>query len=250
MNRYLLAENIKIRHTFVLKLLILAPLFTIGIAYFLTGQYFTIDNYNWWYTIILPGTVVLICSLITEKEKKMKFRAVMSLPISLKKVWLGKIFLGAELLFLLCSIHFIANTLIVNILNLHSNYEISIINSLLGSVLLFCTFLWQIPMCMFLESKFGFLFTIMVNVLANFIFGVIMAVESFWWICPYSIPSRLMIPVLHILPNGLWAEEGSVTFYEGLMSKNVILPGFLISVLLFTLFTILSTKWFSRQEAV
>ena len=73
--------------------------------------------------------------------------------------------------------------------------------------------------------------------------------KNIWMISPYTYPSRLMIPILKILPNGLYAETGSVTFKPELLSYDVILPGIVISVVLFLLFTYVTAKWFEKQEA-
>ena len=62
-------------------------------------------------------------------------------------------------------------------------------------------------------------------------------------ICPYSFGARLTIPILGVLPNGLIAEQG-----DSLLSGNVILPGIVISVLLFIALSLITANWFGRQE--
>lgn len=52
-----------------------------------------------------------------------------------------------------------------------------------------------------------------------------------------------MAPVLHILPNGLPVPEGSE-----FLNSNVILPGVLISIVLFILLSLATNAWFNNRE--
>ena len=55
------SELLKMRHTFSMKLIILAPLVTLLLGYLLSGSYALLSTYNWWYFMILP-LVVSLCS--------------------------------------------------------------------------------------------------------------------------------------------------------------------------------------------
>jgi ABC-2 type transport system permease protein len=112
-----------------------------------------------------------------------------------------------------------------------------------GSVILIVTVLWQIPLCLLLAKRFGMIAAVLFNAVGGIVFGVITATTRFWWLCPYSYSARLMIPILKILPNGLPAEEGN-----SLLSGNVILPGVVVSILLFIALSMMTANWFARQE--
>jgi len=246
---YLVSEKIKIRHTLLNKLIWLAPLATMLLALLLSGDYFQLSSYNWWYIIILPGMLSLSCVLLAEKDKKMNNRAILSLPVSLKQVWISKVLLILGIVICSCMIFFCGTQLSSLLLNKENLRIIPTMNALLGSIVLIVTFMWQIPICLFLGNKIGIFPTVLLNIGANGVLGVLFATESIWMISPYAYPSRLMIPILKILPNGLHAEPGSVTFTPELLSYHVILPGVVISVVLFLLFTYVTTKWFEKQEA-
>ncbi|MFJ8262846.1 lantibiotic immunity ABC transporter MutE/EpiE family permease subunit [Rummeliibacillus sp. NPDC094406] len=246
---YLASEKIKIRHTFLNKLICLAPLVTMLLAFLLSKDYFQLSSYNWWYIFILPGMLSLSCVLLTERDKKMNNRAILSLPVSLKQVWISKVLLILGILICSCMIFFCGTQLSSLLLNKEYFRIIPMMNALLGSILLIFTFMWQIPICLFLGNKIGVFPTVLLNIAANGIFGVLFATESIWMISPYAYPSRLMIPILKILPNGLYAEPGSVTFTPELLSYHVILPGVVITVVLFLFFTYATAKWFEKQEA-
>ncbi|PGE92271.1 bacteriocin ABC transporter permease [Bacillus pseudomycoides] len=245
---YLVSEKIKIRHTFLNKLIWLAPLVPMLIALLISGGYFQITSYNWWYAAFLPGMLSLSCALLAEKDKKMNNRAILSLPVSLKRVWVSKVLLVLGILICTCIIFLCGIQLFSLLLNKGGFQIISVKNTLLGSFVLVVTFMWQIPICLFLGNKIGIFSTVLLNVIANGV-GFAFATKSIWLINPYAYPSRLMIPIVKILPNGMFAEPGSATFTSELLSYSVILPGLVISVVLFLLFTYVTTKWFEKQEA-
>lgn len=103
--------------------------------------------------------------------------------------------------------------------------------------------MWQIPLCMFLASKFGIFVTVLTNMFFTIVGVAVFSTTEMWYVFPYSIPSRLMVVVLHILPNGLPVPEGSE-----LLNNAVILPGVLISVILFVLFALVTRAWFNNRE--
>ncbi len=55
------SELLKMRHTFSMKLVILAPLVILLLGYLLSSSYVQLSAYNWWYSMILP-LVVSLCS--------------------------------------------------------------------------------------------------------------------------------------------------------------------------------------------
>ncbi|WP_368487777.1 lantibiotic immunity ABC transporter MutE/EpiE family permease subunit [Clostridium sp. BJN0013] len=249
MEAYFKSEYLKIKHTFMGKLIFLAPIFAIILSLILTPHYFEIDSYNWWYVMILPGMVSLLCTLIAVKDNKMKNMAVLSLPVDLKKVWISKILVCSLMIIFASIIHLFGCLFIGNILHFGKLGMIPAASVVLGSLVLIITFLWQIPFCLFLGSKIGIFPTILINIIAYFMLGVIFAVEDVLWIIPYAVPSRLMCPIIKVLPNGLPAVSGNQTFRPELLSDSVILPGIMITVVLFLTLTVLTAKWYERQEA-
>lgn len=70
MFRIVRSELLKMRHTFSLKLVILAPLVTLLLGYLLSGSYVQLSAYNWWYSMILPLVVSLCSASMIVREKK------------------------------------------------------------------------------------------------------------------------------------------------------------------------------------
>lgn len=235
------AERLKWKKTFIPKLLWLAPIVTILMSVGLMGgNFFQTGAYNWWYVLLLPGSLTICCALVIEKDAKLKYHSVLALPLNLKKIWFGKILACSTWLLLITIIFLVGITAGGWIFG----NGLSISESLIGSLLIFLTFLWQIPLCLFLAAKCGTYLTILINIVANVVGIVVFADSEFWFSYPFAISARLMCPALGILPNGLPVPEGST-----LSSTEVILPGILISLALFTIVSLLTARWFQKVEA-
>lgn len=240
MLNFMMAEVQKLNRTFSKKLIWLAPLVTVLVSGILgVGSFFQIGSYNFWYTMFLPASLSIIASTIVEKDKKLKYTALFTLPFSKDKLWIGKI-ISCLYIYLITSVIF---TITISIGGLLYVENISLLQNLIAAIVLFITFLWQIPFCMFFASKFGMIATLLINTILNIIGVVLFATSSIWYLFPYAIPSRLMCPILSLLPNGLLAQEGNI-----LLNTNVIIPGLLISILCFIVFTAITSKYFAGKE--
>lgn len=237
MEKFVRAEFQKMKRTFGIRLIWIAPVFSIIIAFLLGGGQNGV--YNWWYTMFLPGALTLISSLIVQKDEKKKYRGILSLPIEKRDVWTGKI-LYCIICCFITSIIFMIGIVLIGILY---KEVISISQNIIGTILLVLLFMWQIPLCMFLASKFGLFITIIINMFFTMIGVAVFSDTEIWYAFPYSITPRLMAPVLHILPNGLPVPEGSE-----FLNSNVILPGVLISIVLFIVLSLATNAWFNNRE--
>ncbi|MCB2338811.1 lantibiotic immunity ABC transporter MutE/EpiE family permease subunit [Clostridium estertheticum] len=240
MLKYLQAENLKYKGTFLKKLILIAPIVTLlfGAS---SGQWVQPNSFNWWYTLILQGYISLMAVMTNDVEqKKLRYRAVLGLPISLKKVWISKVLVNGIYMTFSCMILLVgillAGPLIAN--------TIPVFRIFAGAGLIVVTSLWQIPLCMFLAKKLGMLGTILINVGSLFVLGDLTVLTSMWWICPYSWTSRIMCPILGYLPSGGRAEIGSP-----LLNPIVIPIGIILSIILFALLMIVTANWFEKQEA-
>lgn len=249
MGAYFKSEYLKIKHTFIGKLIFLAPIFTMIIARGLMPAYFEANTYNWWYSMILPGMISLLCTLVAVKDKKMKNMAVLSLPVDLKKVWISKILVCILMIAIASIIHLLGCIVIGNVVHYGKLGIIPVASVVLGSLVLMITFLWQVPLCLFFGSKIGMFPTILINIVAYELGMGLLAVKKVLWLIPYAIPARLMCPIIKFLPNGLPAVQGNPTFRPELLSNSVILPGIIITIVLFVILTIFTARWYEGQEA-
>ena len=241
MMRCVRAEHLKLKRTFTKKIVWIAPIVaTLLSAILMGGQYFQGDSYNWWYVMLLPGSISLICAGVVQKDcKKLNYRAVLGLPLNPAEIWLGKIGICIWLLFISCAVLFIG----VMLGGFLFGSSISLVQNAEASIILFLTFLWQIPLCLILMERLGIFMAILLNLAANIWFIVSTATSALWWI-PYSIPARLMCPIIKVLPNGL-----NVSANNSLLNANVVLPGIFISFALFMVLAAVTAYLFRNREA-
>ncbi|MDN5341432.1 MAG: lantibiotic transport system permease protein [Oceanotoga sp.] len=242
MLKYLKAENLKYKRTIIKKLIILNPIITILIA-LLSPIWFEINSYNFWYIIILPGTLTLMTTLVIQKEeKKLSYRAIYSLNINLKKIWITKIILIIE--YLLIS-HIILITLIKitgYILKLPIN--ISITQGLIASIIMIITISWQIPFSMFLYKKIKVAGTLLINFGLGFFLNILIVDSKLWFLSPYTLTSRSMAAFLKINPNGTPLQKGNP------LANPISIPiTIILSTLILIILTFITSNWFKTQEA-
>ncbi|WP_312941979.1 lantibiotic immunity ABC transporter MutE/EpiE family permease subunit [Oscillibacter sp.] len=241
MLNFIKAENLKCRRTFAKKLVFIAPLLTVLLSG-ISGMYLVQNGYNWWYTILFPGFITLTTALINQiEEKKLRYRSVLPLPVSLQKVWISKILLIAVYTSAACILHLAGISLGKFLMNPAATIAVSQMAE--ATLILIIASLWQIPFCLFLSKKLGLMAAMLINLGAGIMLGILAATESFWWACPYSWTTRLMCPVLGILPNGTLAPQG-----DALLNPGVIPLGIVLSIALFLLLLATTAKWFQRQE--
>lgn len=245
----IISERIKIRHTFLKVLFFAAPLVTSFISLFLASNYAQIDNFNWWYGMIMPGMLTIACTLSAGIDKKLKDQAVLVMPVKMKHIWYAKTAVMAERFAISCLLILIVS-FVEGILFKDTGYPlVSTLSMLAGTALMIITSLWQIPLCMFLGYKIGIFPTFIINLAAYIVFSATVSLSNWWMAVPYTYTARLMIPAIGILPNGLMAEPGSYTFTPELLSKGVLLPGIILSLLLFAVITYLTGRWYKNREA-
>ncbi|PRR78039.1 ABC-2 family transporter protein [Clostridium liquoris] len=239
---YIKAENLKCRRTFAKKLVLIAPLLMVLLAS-ISGMYLVQNGYNWWYAIILPGFITLATALVNQiEERKLHYRTVFALPVPLQKIWISKVFLLAVYVLVACMLHLVG--MILGKFLINPAATISITQMAVATLILIVVSLWQIPFCLFLSKKFGLMAAVIINLGMGIVLGIFAATKDFWWACPYSWATRLMCPVLGILPNGTMASQ-----WNALLNPSVLPVGIVLSITLFVLLLAVTANWFQRQEA-
>jgi lantibiotic transport system permease protein len=239
MVNYMKAELLKQKNSFNQKIIWLIPMVTSIIAFFLMGAgYVQTASYNWWYVLFLPFTFTYISASIIKKEKKFNYHGLFGLVENKKMLWYAKSAAATMYLFITCILFFVI-TMIDGFIFLE---QITIVNNLIASLLLFITFAWQIPFFMLITLKINMFVSILISLVCNLMIASICAIESYWWV-PFSIPARLMCPVIKVLPNGLLMEKENP-----LGNNGVIIPGIIITIVLYIALNIFSAKIFEKQE--
>lgn len=241
---YLQAEHLKNKRTFTKKLIVLAPVITVLLNFF-APLWYQINSYNWWYILLCPGFLTLVCALLEQRDNsKLKCRAVFTLPVDLKKVWYAKIGI-AELYMVLGNLLFLALNLLGGYIIL-TTYKIpltiGVLQAVFGTLCILIASLWEIPLCLWLSQKVGIFLAVVLNVGVGSVLGVLAATSKFWILCPYSWVPHLMIFILNIMPNGLpvTVQNTPGTFLQ--IGGTLVL-----SVAVFLILSLITAKGFEKE---
>lgn len=187
------AENLKYRHSFTGILWFLMQLLTLALAYGISRGNGISSAYNWWYTLMLPGMLTLVVCLIGEKDRKMKNRAVLPLPVRTGSIWDAKILVGIKSLLLANLFGAAANLILGQYLLprlwIPQVLELTPVQIAAAAAVMTVTALWQIPFCLWMDQKWGMLPTMIVNIILNGS-GTFMAVTTLWMMNPWAVRLR------------------------------------------------------------
>lgn len=242
MSHIIKAEHLKFNRTFTKCLPVVAPMVTLLLVLALTGglaDAFPAGAWNWWYATLLPGTLAVMCYLNIAKDRKNRYYNLKSLPVSGKKLIFGKMMYLALGLLAANVIIFLGATIGGSVFGT----TISIGGAAVATILLTVSYLWEIPVYLFLSAKFGMFADIFFCMVISIGGVATVADKSSWWLCPSSIPVRLMCPTLGLLPNGL-----PIPAESELWSTSVILPGVILSVVWLAVCSMLLNLWFEKME--
>ena len=241
---YLQAEHLKHKRTFAKKLIVLAPVITV-LMNILGPLWYQINSYNWWYILLCPGFLTLVCALLEQRDNgKLNYRAVFTLPVNLKKAWGAKIGI-AGFYVTLGNLLFLAFNLLGGCLML-AVYKIplaiGILQAVSGTLCIMIASLWEVPLSLWLSRKVGIFWTLVLNVGVGGILGILASTSKFWILCPYSWVPHLMIPVLNIMPNGVPAPVQNAPFPIGEIAAAL-----LLSVAVFLVLSWVTARGFEKE---
>ncbi len=99
---------------------------------------------------------------------------------------------------------------------------------------------------MALSQRLGVFLTVLINLalyMATAVFGALEATFYFW---PGALAARVMVPVLGVLPNGLLAVPGSVTYDPALLDAGAVLSGSVAALVWLAVLWLLGRKYYER----
>ena len=234
-------EHLKTRKSMERVLIRAFPMLTFALAFVLTlgmTNAYAESVWTWWYTLLLPGMLAIICYLSVMKEKKTRYYHLMTLSVSKRKMMMGKIIYMGCVILVSNSIIFLGASF--------GGFLLTTCVPLGGAAIaipvLTISQLWEIPFLLFLSERFGMIVELLVCLFLT-VGGIIIAPTGKWYVLVSAIPMRILCPLLHILPNGIRAEEG-----HPLLDAGVVFPGICISVFWFILSAILFLNWFDKRE--
>lgn len=250
MKKWIQAEVLKYKHSAMPKLTVGMAVASVLMAAVLMGNYFTVNSYNWWYMGMYPALLAIIGASIGQKDRKKKNHTIATLPFSAGRIWdvkmlvaMGYALLGMVALTVLTMI---VAPLLHHGLGVNFIVQPSIKQQLVAMGLLWLTNLWQLPFCMALSQRLGLFLTFLINIalyMATAVFGALEATFYYW---PGALAARVMVPVLGVLPNGLLAIPGSVTYDPALLDVGAVLSGSLAAMVWLGVLWLVGRKYYER----
>ena len=217
------------------------PMIVFALAFVLTlgmTNAYAESVWNWWYTLLLPGMLAITCYLSIMREKKTGYYHLMTLSTSKRKLMMGKIIYMGCVILVSNMIIFVGASLGGFLLTTH----VPLGGAAIAILVLTISHLWEIPLLLFLSERFGMIVELLICMFLT-VGGIIIAPTGKWYFFVSAIPMRILCPLLHILPNGIRAEEGNP-----LLDVRVVLPGICLSTIWFILATVLFLFWFDKRE--
>lgn len=237
---YLKSEHLKFKRTILNKLIFIIPSITAIFAWIVGGFIgFQYMAFYWWYAFLLPGTIAILCSLSHHKEENAgKYYSVFSMPISLPGFEAAKAFILVEKLLIMAI--FLAMLISVSNLIAPATVVYSVMQSVLGSIGIILSSIWQIPLYLYLTRKTGFFLPIMINVLLGIFLPSALGNTAIWWLIPHCWAAKLARSLMGIELNGTFVRdaEPSITIFVSVA----------LSMLLFIALMFMDAKDFSRKE--
>ncbi|RXE60619.1 lantibiotic immunity ABC transporter MutE/EpiE family permease subunit [Acetivibrio mesophilus] len=231
------SEFQKSKRTTINKFALITPLFTLLICVLWGGG--QNGAYNWWYVMFLPGMLSIISAQVITREKSLSYKGVLLYPQSKASVWVGKI-IYVSILLAFSSLIFAVGIEVIGFL---FGSTIPLKANMLATVILILTFLFTIPVSLFLTVQFNMFVAVLFNIGMTMIGVVSVGTNSILKFSPYAASSALMVPILHILPNGLPVQADSP-----LINGDLIVTDTIINIIVFIILTILTTVWFDKKE--
>ncbi|MFQ8899326.1 MAG: lantibiotic immunity ABC transporter MutE/EpiE family permease subunit [[Clostridium] scindens] len=167
-----------------------------------------------------------------------------------KHVWDGKVLYVIREAAVALIVIFAASVVIAAILQRGMQMSFAVYPSLGSQVaataLLLVTFVWQVPFCLMLQQIMGIFPMLLLNMGTYFVIAATASLKSYFFLIPQAIASRLMCSVIGVLPNGLPARPGEMTFSPELLDTGALFPGIAASMLWLAIFWIAGRKLYER----
>ncbi|WP_101772242.1 lantibiotic immunity ABC transporter MutE/EpiE family permease subunit [Peptostreptococcus faecalis] len=219
------------------KIMYILPVITITISIFLARFNWQQIAFNWWEFMLIPLLISTCSAFLVSMENKKNRHGLLSIVVDKKKLWLSEVFTCTLMFFLSMFIFFI----IVYIISVIIGGQYGVFLIFITTFLLFITFVWQIPLWMYLSEYIGAIPSIFIGVIVNMFSTVEISLTSYWWF-PFAIHGRINCALLGIMPNGLNTDNSVYT------NHKIIVPSVLISLFLYVFITLITSMIFKKKE--
>lgn len=247
-NKYCKAEYLKFKHSFYKKLLIIIPIFFVLIAYLCVAQkkhdaqiYFEALTFNWWTILCLHFSYVISCIISDMIDKKdHKYDLMKSKGVDLVYVLICKIIITSIFTFIL-SCFYLLFFWVINIVQY--GQIINVGPEITGILLSWLSGIWIIPFTLFLSYRFSWIVSFILG-FCGVILGVIFAPHVYWYLVPWSYPTRVLCPIMKIAPNGLLITDKN----DVLLDTSAITWCVILSLTIYLLITLIASIYLKHRK--
>lgn len=197
--------------------------------------------WNYWYALMMPIAIALICASIANMDARQKLRPVLGLPHAPARTWWAKtayalaLVLGANLVVLAFS----------TVLTALGAEGPGFADGLATAVVLTVASSWMVPAALMLTLRFGTLAGIVIPALVQVGVGIALWTSSAWFAFPPAVTLCAASPFTGVAPSGVPLEAGDALGVFGWEAA----VGLFVAMGLFTLLAIAGAAWFSKREA-
>ena len=169
--------------------------------------------WNFWYVLMMPVAIALICVSVANIDARQKLRSVLALPFPPARTWWAKVCYALALAFA------------ANILTVASS--------------------WMVPAALALTVRFGTLAGIAIPVLLQLGAGIALYSSAAWFAFPPATTLCAVSPLLGVAPSGVPLEAGEAL---GAFGWEAVV-GIVVAAVLFAVLAWAGATWFSKREA-
>lgn len=197
--------------------------------------------WNYWYALMMPIAIALICASVANLDARQKLRPVLGLPWPPARTWWAKtvyalaLVLGANLVVLAFS----------TVLTALGAEGPGFLDGLTTAVLLTAASSWMVPAALALTMRFGTLAGIVVPALLQVGVGIAMWTSETWFAFPPATTLCAVAPFTGVAPSGVPLEAGDALGTFGWEAA----AGLFVAMGLFAVLAVVGAEWFSKREA-
>lgn len=197
--------------------------------------------WNYWYALMLPIAVALVCASVANLDARQKLRPVLGLPLPPVRMWWAKVCCAlalagaANLVVLACSC----------VLTALGADGPTVLEGVATVLVLTLGSAWMVPAGLALTMRFGTLAGIAVPALLQLGAGIALWSSGPWYLFPPATALCAASPFTGVEPSGVPLEPGAALGVFGWECW----AGLAIAAALFGVLAVAGAAWFARREA-
>lgn len=197
--------------------------------------------WNFWYVLMMPVAIALICVSVASIDARQKLRSVLALPFPPARTWWAKVCYALALAFAANLAVLVCSTA----LGAMGVDAPGFAEGLAAATILTVASSWMVPAALALTVRFGTLAGIAIPVLLQLGAGIALYSSAAWFAFPPATTLCAVSPLLGVAPSGVPLEAGEAL---GAFGWEAVV-GIVVAAVLFAVLAWAGATWFSKREA-